>query len=412
MTHAPVSPEPALDSAYAWRRLALSLAVAVIGNAGMWAAIMALPYLQSEFGIDRASASLPYTTTMAGFALGNFVIGRWVDRYGAGRVLGLSGIVLAAAFWMAAASTTVATLSAAQALIGFATAASFAPLIADVSHWFRARRGLAVGAAASGNYLSGAVWPLLLAPWLNDGSWREAYVVLAACSGLIMAPLALGLRRRAPEAHLHAAEAAAAAASRVSGLSPRWLVALLAVAGVGCCVAMSMPQVHIVAMCVDFGYGAAAGNQMLSLMLAAGVVSRVASGWLADKLGGVVTLLIGSTLQGLALALYLPIDGLTSLFIVSFVFGLSQGGIVPSYAVIVREYLPARQAGALTGFVIMSTIVGMAAGGWISGWLYDVTGSYAAALINGIAFNALNVAVMLLILVRTSRRPPAGTVPA
>ncbi|MEO0681510.1 MAG: MFS transporter [Pseudomonadota bacterium] len=411
MTHADPDAPP-LDGAYAWTRLGLSLAVALIGNAGMWAVILLLPDLQAEFGGDRAAASLPYTTTMLGFALGNFVIGRWIDRYGAGPALCISGLALGAAYLAAAAAPSILWLSAVQAVIGFATAASFAPLVADVSHWFRARRGLAVAAAASGNYLAGAVWPLILAPIAAQADWRAAYWALAAASALVMAPLALTLRRKAPEAHLAAADAAAASAARDAGFGPRALIALLGVAGIGCCVAMSMPQVHIVAMCVDLGYGAAAGAQMLSLMLAAGVVSRLISGWLADRLGGVVTLLIGSSLQGLALALYLPFDGLTSLYLVSFVFGLSQGGIVPSYAVIVREYLPARQAGALTGFVIMTTILGMAFGGWISGWLYDLTGSYAAALINGIAFNALNVAVMLLILLRASSRPPAGAAPA
>ncbi|HMQ58660.1 MAG TPA: MFS transporter, partial [Rhizobiaceae bacterium] len=141
-------------------------------------------------------------------------------------------------------------------------------------------------------------------------------------------------------------------------------------------------------------------------MLGAGIVSRLGSGFLADRIGGVKTLLIGSVLQGLALFLYLPFDALVSLYVVSFVFGLSQGGIVPSYAVIVREYMAPQEAGRRIGLVIMATVVGMAVGGWMSGWIYDLTGSYAAAFINGIAFNVLNVAVMLLILWRGSTRTP------
>jgi len=167
-----------------------------------------------------------------------------------------------------------------------------------------------------------------------------------------------------------------------------------------------MPQVHIVAYCMDLGYGPAAGAEMLSLMLFGGVASRVASGFIADRLGGVRTLLIGSFLQFLALLLYLPSDGLTSLYIVSLVFGLSQGGIVPSYAVIVREYMPAREAGARTGFVIMGTILGMALGGWMSGWIYDMTGSYRLAFLNGIAWNLMNLAIMVTILLRG--RPRRG----
>jgi MFS family permease len=164
---------------------------------------------------------------------------------------------------------------------------------------------------------------------------------------------------------------------------------------------MSMPQVHIVALCVDRGYGPAVGAEMLSIMLLGGVVSRLISGLVADQLGGVLTLLIGSALQMLALFLYLPAGGLVSLYMVSLVFGLAQGGIVPAYALIVREYMPAREAGARVGFVIMATILGMALGGWLSGWIHDVTGSYQLAFVNGIVWNAINLAIVLLILTRT-----------
>jgi len=165
-------------------------------------------------------------------------------------------------------------------------------------------------------------------------------------------------------------------------------------AGIGCCTAMSMPQVHLVAYCMDLGYGVARGAEMLSLMLAAGIVSRVASGFVADRIGGIATALIGSMLQCISLLLYLPFDGLASLYIVSFVFGLSQGGIVPCYAIIVRETMPAVEAGRRVGIVIMATVIGMALGGWLSGWIYDLTGSYQLAFLNGIAFNLVNMSIL------------------
>jgi len=172
---------------------------------------------------------------------------------------------------------------------------------------------------------------------------------------------------------------------------------------------MSMPQVHIVAFCVDLGYGPAVGAEMLSVMLMGGVVSRLISGLVMDRLGGIPTLLIGSVGQMIGLILYLPFDGLASLYAVSLIFGLSQGGIVPAYAIIIREYLPAREAGARVGFVIMATILGMALGGWMSGWIYDASGSYQLAFLNGIAWNALNIGVMLTILLRSRpRRPEAA----
>ena len=161
---------------------------------------------------------------------------------------------------------------------------------------------------------------------------------------------------------------------------------------------MSMPQVHIVAYCGDLGYGAARGAQMLSLMLACGVVSRLVSGAICDRIGGLRTLLLGSLLQGTALLLFLPFDSLVSLYVVSALFGLFQGGIVPSYAIIVREHFPAAEAGARTGTILMFTLFGMALGGWMSGKVFDLTGSYHAAFLNGIAWNLLNLSIAFFLL--------------
>ena len=186
-------------------------------------------------------------------------------------------------------------------------------------------------------------------------------------------------------------------------LTPRALQTLLAVAGIGCCVAMSMPQVHIVAYAVDLGFGTTRGAEMLSLMFFGGIFSRLGSGFLADHIGAVRTLLLGSVLQCLALLLFLPFDGPTSLYVISFAFGLSQGGIVPCYALIVREFMPAREAGQRVGIVIMATIVGMAFGGWVSGWIYDQTGSYQSAFLNGIVWNLLNISIMAMVVLRSRR---------
>jgi MFS family permease len=178
---------------------------------------------------------------------------------------------------------------------------------------------------------------------------------------------------------------------------------MLVLAGLACCVAMSMPQVHMIAYCGDLGYGPARGAEMLSLMLGFGVVSRLTSGFIADKIGGTGTLIVGSTLQCLALLLYLPFDGLMSLYVISALFGLSQGGIVPSYALIVRDYFPAREAGARVGLVLMATTTGMALGGWMSGEIFDLTGSYQAAFLNGIAWNLLNMGIAFWLLMSRRR---------
>jgi MFS family permease len=187
-------------------------------------------------------------------------------------------------------------------------------------------------------------------------------------------------------------------------MSPAGLQTLLVIAGLSCCVAMSMPQVHIVAYCGDLGHGTARGAQMLSLMLGFGVVSRLASGWICDHIGGRRTLVLGSGLQALALVLFLPFDGLASLYVVSALFGLFQGGIVPSYAVIVREFFPPGEAGLRVGMVMTATVFGMALGGWISGVVYDLTGSYQAAFLNGILWNLLNLGIAVGLL-RARGRP-------
>src|SRR5207248_10879115 len=188
------------------------------------------------------------------------------------------------------------------------------------------------------------------------------------------------------------------------GLSSRALQTLLVIAGLSCCVAMSMPQVHLIAYCGDLGYGAARGAQMLSLMLACGIVSRLTFGFICDRIGGLRTLLLGSSLQCIALLLFLPFDGLVSLYVISALFGLFQGGIVPSYAIIVREYFPPTEAGDRVGTVIMATLFGMALGGWMSGAIIDLTGSYKAAFLNGTLWNLVNLSIALLLLKRSLKR--------
>lgn len=392
-----------LDSRYAWTRLAISMVIGVVGSAGMWVVISVLPSIQQEFDLERAEAAYPYILTMVGFGLGNFLVGRVVDRLGITKALSTSALLVAAGFLLATLSPSVWILSALHFVIGLGTAATFGPLIADVSHWFLNRRGIAVALVASANYLSGALWPVLLAELQSQQGWRAVYIFLGVACPFMVIPLAQLLRRRVPPEAIMRANTTSASRRQASGFSPSTLVLLLGVGGVACCVAMSMPQVHIVAFSVDLGFGAAVGAEMLSIMLLGGVVSRLVSGLLSDRLGGLTTLLIGSALQMLALFLYLPFDGLISLYVVSLLFGLAQGGIVPSYAVIVREFLPAEEAGAKVGFVMMTTVIGMALGGWLSGLIYDLSGSYQLAFWNGIGWNALNLAIVLTVLARSRR---------
>jgi MFS family permease len=405
-----------VESTYAWLRLATSLLLMTIGGSGMYSVTVVLPRIQAEFGIARADASLPYTLTMIGFGLGGILMGRLADRFGVVWPIALGALGLGAGFIAAGLAPNIWVFGAAQGiLIGlFGTSATFAPLVADTSQWFVRRRGIALAICMSGNYMAGAVWPPVMQFFIERGGWRHTYIGMGVFCLAAMLPLALLLRRRPP---LHTAAVGAVGTAHVSGerpmgLRPGTALALLSIAGVSCCVAMSMPQVHIVAYCGDLGIGPARGAEMLSLMLGLGIVSRLASGWISDRIGGLRTLLLGSMLQGIALLLFLPFQGVVSLYVVSGLFGLFQGGIVPSYALIVREHFSPAEAGARVGTVLMATLFGMALGGWLSGAVFDWTGSYRAAFLNGIGWNLLNLAIAGFLLFRVVGRVPARAAPA
>lgn len=395
-----------IDSLAAWKRLVVSLLVATVGGVALWSVVVVLPAVQAEFGTARGGASLPYAATMLSFAVGGVFMGRLADRHGVSVPVAIGALALGAGYVLAALAPNLWVFVLVQgALIGFlGGSASFGPLVADISHWFRRRRGIAMAICASGNYVAGTIWPPIIRYLVETVGWRHTYVLIGIAACLAMLPLALLLRRKPPRDAQPDGQGSGAPAA--PPIAPRRLQAILVVAGLTCCLAMAMPQVHVVAYCGDLGYGLARGAEMLSLMLGAGVVSRLVSGWISDRIGGARTLLLGSVLQAATLALYVPFDGLTSLYVVSFLFGLSQGGIVPSYALIVRETLPAKEAGARVGLVLMATIVGMAAGGWLSGFIFDVTGSYRAAFVNGIVWNLVNAAIAVW-LVYGHRRPAA-----
>jgi MFS family permease len=364
--------------------------------------------VQAEFGVARADASLPYTLLMVGFGLGGIVMGKLADRFGVMLPVMIGAGGLGAGFVSAGLSGSLAGFAVAHGLLLglLGSSATFAPLVADTSLWFVRRRGIAVAVCASGNYMAGAVWPPIVQHFVETVGWRSTYIGLGLFCALSMPLLALLLRQRPPAAVAAAVRRSnsAAPSTRPFGLSLGAAQSLLCLAGVACCVAMSMPQVHIVAYCTDLGYGAARGAQMLSLMLACGIVSRLGSGLICDRIGGLRTLLLGSLLQGVALLLFIPFDGLVSLYLISALFGLFQGGIVPSYAIIVREHFPPAEAGARVGTVLMATLFGMALGGWMSGKVFDLTGSYNAAFLNGIGWNVLNLSIVLLLMLRLRSR--------
>lgn len=390
---ASTSAAPLPDSPYAWFRLAVSLVIGTMACGGSWTVVVVIPTVQAAFGTDRAGASFAYTLMMAGFCVGTLSMGRVADRLGTVLPVIAAAFLLGGGYALAGFAPNITVFALAHFILGLGTAAGFALMMSDISHWFVKRRGLAVVIAACGSYFAGVLWPLLMNQLIPAYGWRATHFIIGGIIMTVMLPLSLLLRQKPSTSTMQAAASVAAAQRADLGIAPGPLQALLVLAGFSCCVAMAMPQVHIVAYCSDLGYGVARGAEMLSLMLGLGIFSRIASGFLADKIGGAGTLAIGSVMQGMALLLYLFFNGLSSLYIISAIFGLFQGGIVPMYAVIVREYLPPQEAGKRIGMIIAATMVGMAAGGYLSGVIFDYTASYRLAFAHGIFWNLVNLAV-------------------
>ena len=384
------------DSLKSWIRLILLFSLGITGTVGMWSVVVVMPAIESDFNIDRGKASLLYATTMVGFGLGNFLIGKIIDKYGLKLPIIVATLILVISYLIGTISTEFWHLLILQIFMGTAAATFFGPSMADIGNFFEKRRGLAVAIIASANYVAGAFWPLIISYFLETMTWKDVYLYIALICIIIMIPISFFLKNNISQNESDITTEASN--SKLTNLSPSALQTLLILAGIGCCLAMAMPQVHIVALCVERGFGLSIGAEILAVMLFSGMISRVGFGYLSDKIGPVYTLFIGSLLQMISLVFFLPFDSQLSLYIVSLMFGLSQGGIVPAYAMIVRKYLPLKEVGERVGLVIMATIVGMGLGGWMSGEIFDITQSYKLAFVNGIFWNFTNLLIVTFIM--------------
>lgn len=398
--------QPTTIAWYPIARLIASVLLMTLGGSAMYAAIMSLGPVGETFGGGRAIGSLPYAVFMIGFGTGGVMMGRVADRVGVIWPALIGSFCLPFGLYVAAQAQALWQFVAAMGVLcGLLGASfSFAPLVADISHWFTARRGLAVGIVASGTYVAGAAWPIVLQDLFDEHGWRGAFVRIAVLTLCTMLPLTALLLRKPSGGEAGDAETSSPRTSKGVGLSPLTLQSVICCAGLGCCVAMSMPQVHIVPLVTDLGHAAVRGAEMLSLMLGFGIVSRLVSGWISDHIGGLRTLLLGSGLQALVLFAFIGADTLPVLYAMSIAFGLAQGGIVPSYAIIIRRFFPAGEAGWRIGTALLFTIMGMALGAWMAGVLYDLTGSYTLSFINAIGFNILNMGFAMMLLMRARSR--------
>ncbi len=389
------------SSAYAVIRAINSLLLMMVAMCGMYASVLVLEPVTREFQVGHGVGALPYTMYMIGFGLGNVVLGRIMDRIGISVLAFIAAICLPSGLYLASNSENfwVFTISL-SVLCGFLGGAfAFGPLTADISHWFTRRRGLAIGIVTSGSCLAGALWPPIMQSWIDSVGWRQSFVYLSWCS-LSVFPLSVVYLKKKQDDHAINRAADRENWSRPLGMTAGKLQGALCAAGIGCCVAMAMPQIHIIPHIVDLGFEAKDGAYMLSMMLGFSIVSRITSGFISDRIGGLRTLLLGSGLQAFVIFLYLFVDSLTGLYLVSISFGLVQGGIVPSYTLIIRRFFRPDQAGRRIGLLFVATVGGMALGGWMSGALYDLTGSYTLSFINAVAFNAMNLLIAVFLLRR------------
>ena len=387
-----------IDSRQAWLRLFLVFTMSVLGTAGMWSVVIIMPSIQNEFQLDRAASTYPYVTTMFGYGFGNVIIGRMLDKIGIKKPIIFALSLLITSYLLSTLANNILWLSIIQFFLGFSAAAFFGPMMADISKYFNKRKGLAVSLVASGQHLCGAIWPFIIKDFLIEGDWRNAHLFIALICSIFIPILFYFIGNKSPNSKnntLVLEEIKNTNSNLKLPISNQRVQTLLMIAGIFCCVAMAMPQVHIVPLCIDSGFGLGVGTEILSFMLFAAVTSRVLFGLLSDKIGPIQTLILGSALQAISLSMFLPFDSQLSLYIVAIFFGLSQGGIVPIYAVIISKFLPANEVAERVGLLIFATIIGMSLGGWLSGEIYDYTSSYSFAFLNGIFWNIINLIIMI-----------------
>lgn len=404
----PPPPGSSVETAYSWVVACVALAVLAFSFGGAWISAVGMTAIAADAGGARSVPSLAGSLVWFGSALGGIAMGplavrhgiRWTVTGGAAMIgVGLAVSALGAGWplWIGHGLF--------MGLLG--NAGINAPLYVYVSRWFDRRRGSALALISSGTYVAGAVWPPVFERAIAHYGWRTTMIAYGVVAVGAIVPLALVFLRAPPEpGGVVGSGAAPVHATTVFGWDRRLVFALIAVAPFLCCIPMAMPQAHLVAFCTDLGIAPARGAAMLSVVLGTAFVTRQFWGWVADRVGGLVTVLAGSLFQAMAMVAFLLTQDELGLFTVSALYGLGFSGIIPAYVVAVREFFPAREAGWRVPVVLFSSGSGMAAGAWLAGLLYDRFGSYGPAFATGLGFNLVNLMIVGLLLAR--RREHAG----
>jgi MFS family permease len=379
-----------------------SLIALALATGGHYVAVVGMIPITDSMNWPRSVPATAYSLAILGMGVGGIYMGRWSDRVGVAIPVAAGACSIAlGAYWSAHAQSSWELLVANGVLIGLCgNAAFFVPLMANVTRWFTVHRGIAVGIVSAGQSLGGAVWPPVHRLLIEQSGWRSTYVTFAILMLCCAFPLAWMLRHRppAPVRHATAARSGPDVPSSIAptlNVSKRTLHVTLCLAIVGCCVAMSMPMVHVIAHASDLGHSVARAAEILSVLLLASFVSRLLWGALSDRIGGLSTLALSSICQAVMLVAFLVVDSLMGLYVVAALYGLAYGGIVPTYSVIVREHFPTSELGWRIGVVYLFGTVGMATGGVLGGVIFDWVGNYVAAFSVGLAFNVANLVLIL-----------------
>lgn len=410
-----ISRADSIETGYGWAVVVISTLMIATAFGSSYMVTVALKPIEAEFAVPRWLPSAAYGLAMLGSGIGGILMGLWSDRQGMLRPALTGAVILGSGMMVASQAPNIYVLLAVQfVMIGLlGNASTFAPMVTNATRWFDRRRGLAVAIVGTGQAIAGTAWPQVFSRALSHYGWRQTMLMYGIFAIAVMVPLALVFRRRPPVPRPTATGPAERRPGEpVLGLSPNLVLGMVFVAIIGCCVAMAMPMVHVVAYCSDLGYDPARGADMLSLLLACAFVSRLGFGWLADRIGGLRTILIGASAQAVMLTAYAWTNGLIGLYVVSGLFGLVYGGIVPSYALVGRELFPASQAGWRIGVIFLGGTMGMALGGVLGGAIFDITGAYRYAFLTGVAFNLMNLVLIGTLVFRSSEPDRPAEMPA
>jgi MFS family permease len=390
-----VGTRQSIESRASWVVALASFLIITISFGAPYVTIVALKPMAGDFGGVRQVPALANALAYLGTAVGSISMGWCAARIGMMRTALLGAL-------MVSAGTVVSSLGGAWPLylghglmIGlFGNAALFGPVVTHVSHWFDRRRGLALSFVTSGQLIAGTLWPPIFRITVDWLGWQRTMFWYGALSLLAMLPLTLLLRRRPPGLAEAALDRDAAPGASALGLPPNLVHGLLCIAIVLCCIPMAMPMGHLVAFCSDLGFAPARGADMLALLLGCAFLSRFFWGRLSDRIGGLPTVLLSSAGQAVLLTLYLGVDNLVGLYLVSAALGFGSGGIIPAYILALRQLFPASEAGARIAMLLFFGLGGMAVGGWLAGAIYDWAASYQPAFALGVAANLVNLVII------------------